>query len=154
MAQKDSHHIMYSEFLNEILTFDLAKHIRELQGLWDLYIEIDEDKNGVLNDEEFSQLMKRVGICDSDEDIRYFLDQLDPSGNEENTFSEIVKMFQQVSYLTSKLSRFKYQSKELQRQKVYLESLIKWTQKHIKEVNYYLLMKSRRHIRPKNLLKL
>lgn len=94
VSQKDSDKLLYSEFLKAVLDFQLKEHEKFLYKFIVAFKQVDTDNNGVVNEDEFSELVKRMKIWDDEEqDISYFLQVVDPYNNNEITFSEIVHLF-------------------------------------------------------------
>ena len=95
LASKDSRKLLWSEFLKCILDYQLTQHEAFLFKFHSLFKRLDSDTNGILNEAEFSRLIKEIGICDSDPEISYFLQMIDPFNNNSITFSEIVQLLSQ-----------------------------------------------------------
>lgn len=93
VAQKDSDKLLFSEFLKAVLDFQLKEHEKFLYKFIVAFKQVDIDNNGVLNEDEFVNLIKSMRICDSEEEISKFLEVVDPYNNQEVTFSEIVHLF-------------------------------------------------------------
>lgn len=94
ISQKDSDKLLFSEFLKAVLDFQLKEHEKFLYKFIVMFKQVDIDNNGVLNEEEFIDLVKRMKICAEDEqEIMKFLEVVDPYNNQEITFSEIVHLF-------------------------------------------------------------
>jgi Ca2+-binding EF-hand superfamily protein len=93
VAQKDSDKLLFSEFLKAVLDFQLKEHEKFLYKFIVAFKQVDNDNNGVLNEDEFVNLIKSMRICDSEEEISKFLEVVDPYNNQEVTFSEIVHLF-------------------------------------------------------------
>ena len=83
--------ILYSDFLKILLDFQLKNHENYLKKFTNLFHSIDQDMNGILNEEEFKLLLKQMNI-DS-----YFYSKLlhiiDPNNLQTFTYSECVTMF-------------------------------------------------------------
>lgn len=58
-----------------------------------MFRSVDTDNNGTISELEFSDLVRKMGICDSDGEINYFLQIVDPYNNQQIIFSEIVHLF-------------------------------------------------------------
>lgn len=58
-----------------------------------MFKSVDSDNNGTLSEPEFSELVRKMQICDSDGEINYFLQIVDPYNNQQIIFSEIVHLF-------------------------------------------------------------
>jgi Ca2+-binding EF-hand superfamily protein len=94
VSQKDSGKLLYSEFVKTVLDFQLKEHEKFLYKFMLVFKQVDSDNNGVLNEEEFIDLVNKMKICENtDHDINYFLQIVDPYNNQEITFSEIVHLF-------------------------------------------------------------
>lgn len=93
VTQKDSDKLMFSEFTKAVLDFQLKEHEKFLYKFIVVFKQVDQDNNGVLNEEEFVELVRRMRICEEDEnEITRFLEVVDPYNNQEITFSEIVHL--------------------------------------------------------------
>jgi Ca2+-binding EF-hand superfamily protein len=93
VEQKDSDKLLFSEFLKAVLDFQLKEHEKFLYKFIVVFKQVDTDNNGVLNEEEFVNLIKNMRICNAQEEITRFLEVVDPYNNQEVTFSEIVHLF-------------------------------------------------------------
>lgn len=94
ISQKDSSKLMFSEFIKIVLDFQLKEHEKFLYKFIVIFKQVDQDNNGVLNEEEFIELVSRMKIWDENEqEINYFLQVVDPYNNQQITFSEIVHLF-------------------------------------------------------------
>ena len=100
LASKDSKKMLWSEFTKAVLDFQLQEHEKFLHKFRALFKTIDTDNNGVLNEVEFTRLVREIAICDSDAEVNYFLQVIDPYNNQQVTFSEIVHLFSAVRPLT------------------------------------------------------
>lgn len=93
VSQKDVDKLMFSEFTKTVLDFQLKEHEKFLYKFIVVFKQVDKDNNGVINEDEFIELVKRMNICGSEEEITRFLEIVDPYNNQEITFSEIVHLF-------------------------------------------------------------
>ncbi len=73
-----------------ILDFQLSEHEKFLQAFTNLFKSLDTDSNGILNEEEFRELLRRVNnlttsMPDDSEDlsehIETLLNRIDPHNN-------------------------------------------------------------------------
>ena len=80
----------YIEIQNALLNYDLSAHEALLEPFWKEFTENDGDKNGILTEEEFRNLCKKIGIS---EDVDRLLDQVDPNATGYINFSDCVNLF-------------------------------------------------------------
>ena len=52
----------FSEFLLTVLVFQLTKHEEFLDGFLQLFKSVDADDDGVINEEQFLQLIEKMQI--------------------------------------------------------------------------------------------
>ena len=86
--------ILYFEFQRVLLDFQLKSHERYLRKFVNLFKEIDKDTNGLLNEEEFIQLIEMMKI----EGIRRkessrLLQKVDPYNHQQISFSDCISLF-------------------------------------------------------------
>lgn len=62
VAQKDSDKLLFSEFQKAVLDFQLKEHEKFLYKFIMVFKSVDSDNNGVLNEEEFTQLVDKMGV--------------------------------------------------------------------------------------------
>lgn len=89
--------LLYSEFLRILLDFQLEGHERFLSKFVRIFKQFDTDRNGVVNEFEFRQILKSIDSGKSDEEANALLDLIDPHNNQLITFSEC------VTFLSSEL---------------------------------------------------
>ena len=89
---KESSKLMYRDFLKVILDFQLTEHERFLQKFTSQFKVSDRDTNGVLNEDEFKELIQSMNIVSSEEEIEYLLQAVDPNNNQKMTYSEVVHL--------------------------------------------------------------
>merc|ERR1711998_210218 len=87
---KDKGKIMYEDFLKILLDFQLKGHEKFLLKFMKLFRQFDKDKNGVVNEEEFRQLIIATDPNKSDGEIQDLLNLVDPHNNQQISFSECV----------------------------------------------------------------
>ena len=51
---------------------------------------VDIDNNGIVNEEEFRNLILGMNVLDYEEDVHALLQIIDPNNNKQMTFSEII----------------------------------------------------------------
>jgi Ca2+-binding EF-hand superfamily protein len=62
-----------------------------------LYKQVDQDSNGIINEQEFADLVEAMNVVESNEEVEYLLHMIDPYNNQQLTFSEVVHLFSSVS---------------------------------------------------------
>lgn len=78
-----------------ILDFQLQEHEKFLSSFTSLFKEVDADNNGILNEQEFSELMQRMSVlhpASQQEVIDALLNLVDPHNNKQMTYSEVVQL--------------------------------------------------------------
>jgi len=60
--QKDSEKLKYSEFQKAVLDFQLKEHEKFLYKFIVIFKQVDQDNNGILNEDEFVDLVKKMKI--------------------------------------------------------------------------------------------
>ena len=74
----------------------------------ELFKELDRDTNGVLNEEEFRQLLACMNIL-VEEDIEKLLQIIDPYNNKKMTFSECIVLLSSVFFSLNHLANYQGQ---------------------------------------------
>eukprot|EP00759_Apiculatamorpha_spiralis_P032820 PhF_6_TR34175/c0_g1_i1/m.50008 len=95
--QREATAIPYTEFLKVLLDFQLEGHERFLAQFVRLFRQIDTDRNGILNEYEFRNLLRLMDNSKTDEEVSALLDLIDPHNNQLINFSEC------VTFLSSEL---------------------------------------------------
>lgn len=90
--QKKDTKLMYSEFLKVILDFQLQEHEKFLFKFTEIFKMVDHDSNGILDENQFRELIRQMGILQFDEDIDALLSIVDPHNNKQMTYSEVVQL--------------------------------------------------------------
>lgn len=93
---KMSNNILYKDFIKIVLDYHIRLRDKQLRNFVNLFRKIDKDKNGILNEEEFSELVRSFKVYNEEEVdsiIFKFLSILDPYDNQKITFSECVSLF-------------------------------------------------------------
>ena len=92
----DNKSIMYNDFIRIVLNSHIRFRDRQLKNFVQLFQSVDIDRDGILNEEEFSELIQKMGIFKEEEiesKILYFLERIDPFDYQKITFSECVSFF-------------------------------------------------------------
>jgi len=99
--QNECNFIQYDFLLDICLEYQIKMHIRYLKPFVKLFQSIDEDRDGVLNEEQFIDLVKNLNIFGEDnieQVIDEFLNNIDPYRNNHITFSDIVDLLSKINY--------------------------------------------------------
>jgi hypothetical protein len=92
LAQAEQATISYGEFIALLLNFQLKQHEYFLADFVSRFQGVDGDRNGILNEDEFRDLARGLGVT-SDRILRKYLKEVDPFNNEKITFSQCVQVF-------------------------------------------------------------
>jgi len=93
---KRTGNIRYSDFQKVVLDFQLATHEDYLRNFNDLFKGIDKERNGILNERQFRELLNRMRLVVSEEDVQRFLQIVDPYNNQRITYSECLSLLSSV----------------------------------------------------------
>ena len=97
LTQTEENSILFNDFLKIVLDYHIKFRDKQLKNFVVLFKKIDTDKNGILNEEEFSELIRSFQIYNEDEvdnKIFNFLSKIDVFDNQKITFSECISFFQ------------------------------------------------------------
>ena len=100
--KKNECNYIHYDFLFDIcLEYQIKLHIKYLKPFVKLFQSIDINRNGILDEEQFSTLiheMKIFGENNIDQIIYEFLNNIDPYQNKHITFSDIVEFFSKINF--------------------------------------------------------
>ncbi|CDW90802.1 UNKNOWN [Stylonychia lemnae] len=82
--------LKFCTFLKTVLDFQLKEHEKFLSKFIHEFKNIDKDHDGIINEEQFKQMISVFGI--DKQRIDKFLNLIDPFNNEKITFSECVQL--------------------------------------------------------------
>ena len=88
--------ILFTDFIKIVLDNHIRFRDKQLKNFLELFHSVDTNRDGVINEEEFTELIQRMKIFKEDEvenKIFQFLEKLDPFDNQKFTFSECVSFF-------------------------------------------------------------
>jgi Ca2+-binding EF-hand superfamily protein len=96
--QKEEFKISYKDFSKILLDYQIKTRDKYLKNFVCLFKKCDTDNNGIINEEEFVNLMAITGIYGEhlEENSLRFLTVIDPYNNKQITFSECVSLFSMV----------------------------------------------------------
>ena len=92
MQSKDLEKLSYHDFQKIILDFQLQEHEKFLFRFTQLFKEVDIDNNGIINEDEFRELVAKMNVIEREDEVQYLLQLVDPYNNQKMTFSEIVHL--------------------------------------------------------------
>ena len=92
----EERNILYRNFMKIILDNHIRFRDKQLKNFVDLFRSVDTNRDGIINEEEFSELIQKMKIFKEDEVenvIFQYLEKLDPFDNQKFTFSECINFF-------------------------------------------------------------
>ena len=99
--QDECNFIQYDFLIDICLEYQIKLHIKYLKPFVKLFQSIDSNRDGVLDEEQFVELIKQMNIF-GEENIQQiteeFLNNIDPYGNKRITFSDIVELFSNINF--------------------------------------------------------
>jgi Ca2+-binding EF-hand superfamily protein len=92
---KDELNIPYKEFLRLLCVYQIKNRDKYLKNFVDLFRKFDTNNDGILNENEFVDLIKSIPYCQKNIEINIFkfLSIVDPFNNKKIIFSDCVKLF-------------------------------------------------------------
>ena len=86
--------ISYKDFLRLLCAYQIKNRDKYLKNFVELFRKHDSDLDGILNENEFSNLIRDIPFCKNKEDeyIFKFLSIIDPFNNKKITFSECISI--------------------------------------------------------------
>ncbi len=86
----------FSELMNLLLEYTLAKHELQIRKFVGLFRKIDSDVNGIINENEFRCLISLMNISINPALVDKLLSLLDPFKSQQITFSDCLMIFETV----------------------------------------------------------
>jgi len=92
---KEEYKIPYQDFQKIILDFQLKSHDKFLRNFIFLFKRVDQDNNGIINEEEFLGMLQSINIFKEDfnDQVTRLLNIIDPYNKQYITFSETISLF-------------------------------------------------------------
>ena len=92
---KEEMNISYNDFINVIGNYQIRNRDKYLKNFVDLFRKFDTNNDGILNENEFVDLIKSIPYCQKNIEINIFkfLSIVDPFNNKKIIFSDCVKLF-------------------------------------------------------------
>eukprot|EP00761_Pharyngomonas_kirbyi_P009681 gb/GECH01009699.1/.p1 GENE.gb/GECH01009699.1/~~gb/GECH01009699.1/.p1 ORF type:complete len:965 (+),score=295.88 gb/GECH01009699.1/:1-2895(+) len=108
--------ISFKDFLKVLLDFQLEGHERFLRKFCQLFRRWDQDKDGIINEMEFRQLVQSMDEHKSHEDLNLLLNTIDPYNYQQISFSDAVSILSTeiVQYIAKVDTPYKKNEKDQQ----------------------------------------
>ena len=92
---KEDLEIDYKNFLRILLDYQIKCRAKYLKNLYHLFCDLDMDENGILNENEFIQLVANTDLFNEgfSEHSNRLLSLADPANHKQVTFSDVVTCF-------------------------------------------------------------
>ncbi|CAD8178548.1 unnamed protein product [Paramecium octaurelia] len=97
LQEKDKYKLEYSVFQKIILDFQLKSHEKYLKKFILTFKQMDTDANGIIDENEFRNLIDILNFGAGDLDIQKYLNIIDPYSHQQITFSQCVTLFSSES---------------------------------------------------------
>ena len=97
---KEEYNIPFKDLVKILHEFQIKQREKQLKNFVQLFKNVDKDNNGIINEEEFVNLLYNMNIFGDQlkQKIVELLTQVDPFNNKQITFSECVNLFQSTPY--------------------------------------------------------
>ena len=97
---KEEHNIPFKDLVKILHEFQIKQREKQLKNFVQMFKSVDKDNNGIINEEEFVNLLYNMNIFGDQlkQKIVELLTQIDPYNNKQITFSECVNLFQSIPY--------------------------------------------------------
>jgi len=98
---KEEYKISYKDFQKIVLDFQIKSRDRYLKNFVALFRRSDSDNNGIINEEEFFELLKNLNVYDDylEENAIRLLNIIDPHNHKQIIFTECVSLFKMVKII-------------------------------------------------------
>ncbi|CAD8107064.1 unnamed protein product [Paramecium sonneborni] len=97
LQERDKYKLEYSVFQKIILDFQLKSHEKYLKKFIVTFKQMDTDANGIIDENEFRNLIEVLNFGAEDLDIQKYLNIIDPYSHQQITFSQCVTLFSSES---------------------------------------------------------
>ena len=97
---KEEYNIPFKDLVKILHDFQIKQREKQLKNFVNIFKSVDKDNNGVINEEEFVNLLYNMNIFGDNlkQKIVELLTQIDPYNNKQITFSECVNLFSTIPY--------------------------------------------------------
>ncbi|CAD8118698.1 unnamed protein product [Paramecium sonneborni] len=97
LQEKDKYKLDYQVFQKIILDFQLKSHEKYLKKFIVIFKQMDTDLNGIIDENEFRNLIDVLNFDAGDLEIQKYLNIVDPYSHQQITFSQCVTLFSSES---------------------------------------------------------
>ena len=98
--------ILYNDFLNILIKYNVSLRRKYLQNLVNSFREVDENKIGQINSEQFMELIKNLNIYEDEneynEKIEELYQKIDPNENNKISLSDLVNLLDKEYIIDSR----------------------------------------------------
>jgi len=100
--------ILYTDYVNLLIKFNLTLRKKYLSNLVNLFREYDVNRTGVISDDQFKDLIIKCGLFNSNDEYEFdniyqeLIEHLDSEGHNKITFSDIVNCFDKLEVIDEK----------------------------------------------------
>ena len=96
ILEKIGKKILFSDFLNLLIMFNLRQRKKYLNNLSNIFTKYDKERYGIINYDEFNLMIKDFGFLDKNkinEVINYMIEKYDKGTTGQITFNDVVECF-------------------------------------------------------------
>ena len=96
ILEKIGKKILFSDFLNLLIMFNLRQRKKYLNNLSNIFTKYDKERYGIINYDEFNLMIKDLGFLDKNkinEVINYMIEKYDKGTTGQITFNDVVECF-------------------------------------------------------------
>ena len=70
--------VYWTDFLKTLMDFQMRQHETYLRAFTKIFRRVDTDSDGIVNEEQFNEMLANTGLDLDKDTVRYFLQVLDP----------------------------------------------------------------------------
>jgi hypothetical protein len=93
---KEEYKVLYHDFVKCVLDFQIRLRDKYLKNFTTLFRSVDKDNNGIVNEEEFVELIAVMNVYPKstlNENCNRLLNMVDPFNNKQITYTECINLF-------------------------------------------------------------
>eukprot|EP00792_Barthelona_sp_PAP020_P007204 TRINITY_DN3121_c5_g2_i1.p1 TRINITY_DN3121_c5_g2~~TRINITY_DN3121_c5_g2_i1.p1 ORF type:complete len:773 (-),score=262.28 TRINITY_DN3121_c5_g2_i1:19-2337(-) len=91
LPEEEKTKVPFVKFMEILLNWQLKQHYEYLAKFRELFYSVDQNNHGVLDVNQFDQLLRLIDNELSDHDVAYLINEADKDGTDSFTFSQAVK---------------------------------------------------------------
>ena len=104
LIEKTGQKILYEDFINLLIIFNMKLRKMYLHNLFNLFTKEDKKKIGIINIDNFKQIIRNSGIIKDEQKLEYVIEKLveiiDIEGSGQITFSDCVQCLDKLDLIT------------------------------------------------------